>query len=668
MEGLITQSLHLQGRKEMELTAIVPFWNGHKTIERLLNSLPSWMNVIIADDCSDEPLQLNRENAQVVRLSERSYFSGAVNFGARFCSGDFVVLNQDAWVDGTEWIDVINANRARYATIGDGVMKHPAWTGGYVQGTLMYVNRDAWDLVGGFNEEYYPLWGATCEWQLRLCRAGYKALPLEKMPSLVHGEGRRKRHRQFGSSITEALRRERSKRHLFIRTPPMVSVIVPCYNYGRYLNDAVNSLLGGHTSLGMVAPQTFQSFEIIIVDDCSTDNSWEVAKKLNDPTKGIRAIRTPKNFGCPGAINYGVEHSYGKFIHVMSADDMRKPDTLERYVDVLLLDEKVLAYGDVQTFGNGKMGRILKMRKSFTFDELLDRNPIPAGSMYSRKAFDDVGGYSPEMRDGREDWAMNIALHAIGYCGYHIGGEPVNLYRREGQNRSLRTSQDRTYNWRAHYRNQLRKIYPNLYKGDKSMACCGGGRGSNGKGKGSNGGAPPQHVPGEVAGMVLLEYVGGKSGIMTFFGHETGMQYRFGGKRRYGNVAIGDVSGMLNIMNKNRPVFKQAKVVTPNKMKKRSSQTAWPEIAHVDSDIMIDISDGISAEEASMAGKVLHQKKSQDALTGIVGVTEKIAAALIEAGYNTVNEIAAATVEQLAMVKGIGQSRAERIIGGARAI
>src|SRR5690606_3781254 len=130
----------------------------------------------------------------------------------------------------------------------------------------------------------------------------------------------------------QLLEQEPEKKSLLIRTPPLVSVIVPCYNYGRYLDDCINSLIGGPTSLGEHLGQTMQSLEIIIVDDASTDGTPEIGARLAEAWKGIRYYRLDQNVGTAQALNFGIERAVGQYITFLSADDMREPDSIEKLV------------------------------------------------------------------------------------------------------------------------------------------------------------------------------------------------------------------------------------------------------------------------------------------------------------------------------------------------
>lgn len=557
------------------LTVVIPYWNGRDTIGRLLGSLPDGLPVIIVDDQSDEPLHLNKSGVRVMRLNERGYFSGAVNAGVDACETDVLVLNQDVWFEGERWLSQL-AEMRHHAIAGDGVNGHPAWPAGYVHGTFMYLRRDVWKQVGPLDAIEYPLWGATCEWQLRAVRAGYsfcvydvEGMGHDRSETKLRGAGQR-----FGEAITEAIRRERDKVHLFLRTPPAVSVIIPCHNYGKYLQDAINSLLGGDTCLGTVDGQTFNSWEAIIVDDASTDDSWEVAQSLADRSKGIRALRMSHNKGTPKALNVGIERSFGGRIQILSADDMLEPWCLERHYHACRDNPRRVIYGNLQIIKDGERVRELKL-PTYDCDLVLNKNPMSAGLMYPKRAWRDAGGYPEVMRWGREDWAFNVALMRAGWCGVHID-DAGYLYRRERQNRSLRTGNkhkdevqaydptpDGTPTWRGFFHNQLRELFPRLYDGRQRMpGCCGGGRGRR---RGSaarpraNNPAPAaqQALPGK-GGMERLEYIGKRSddADSSWWGPVTNTRYAFGNRRKIGYVDTRDVKGMLAMQKEGKPVFK----------------------------------------------------------------------------------------------------------------
>ncbi len=106
---------------------------------------------------------------------------------------------------------------------------------------------------------------------------------------------------------------------------PLVSVVMPVYNPGRYLIDAIESILH----------QTFTDFEFIIVDDASTDNSWKIIKSYTKKDSRIIAFRNKINLGVSLTSNIAISQARGKFIARMDSDDVSTLDRLQKQVDFL---------------------------------------------------------------------------------------------------------------------------------------------------------------------------------------------------------------------------------------------------------------------------------------------------------------------------------------------
>ena len=103
-------------------------------------------------------------------------------------------------------------------------------------------------------------------------------------------------------------------------TAPYFSIIVPMYNAEKYIRICVNSIL----------MQTFQDFELIIVDDCSTDNSYKICNELYGNNEKVRLFRHEKNQGPGVARNLGIENSRGEYIFFIDSDDAIIPNALEK--------------------------------------------------------------------------------------------------------------------------------------------------------------------------------------------------------------------------------------------------------------------------------------------------------------------------------------------------
>src|SRR5262245_47148801 len=105
---------------------------------------------------------------------------------------------------------------------------------------------------------------------------------------------------------------------------PKVSFVVPCYKLAHFLGDCVSFILA----------QTCEDFEVIIMDDCSPDNTPQVAAEFKDPR--VIYIRNEPNLGNVRNYNKGIEMARGRYIWLISADDcLRSPNVLQRYVELL---------------------------------------------------------------------------------------------------------------------------------------------------------------------------------------------------------------------------------------------------------------------------------------------------------------------------------------------
>jgi glycosyltransferase involved in cell wall biosynthesis len=555
----------------MSFTVVIPFWNGHQYLAKLLATIPESIPVLLIDDLSDSPLpEIEQPNVQVKRLTAKGYFTGAVNKGLESCTTDVLVLNQDVFFTDTRWLNFIEDNRQHYGIFGERAGAHPAWPRRYVHGTFMYIRRDVIDTIGLLDAENYPLWGGTCEYQLRACRRGFKAHPVEDVPGFVH-----KRRGPYGSAIQQALYGA-TQRGKLIRTPPMVSVVITCYNYGRFLPDAVNSLIGGKTSLGKMPGQTLQSFEIIIVDDGSTDNSAQIAENLADPWQGIHFV-SQRNQGSAVAMNTGIETSHARkdsLVAVLDGDDMMEAPRLERMVKAWELNRHSVIYDNIQYFANGQRGVVTDWQRGKTidkldlrdydFEQILKKNRMHKGLLYPRRAWEEVGGYPPIMNQGREDWAFNIALGVKGWCGINTR-EYEYLYRRELQNRTLRNTTPRHFQM---FLKQIQDLFPNIYRGERPEMCCGNRPVAKSQ-KNGRAARTMADLPGK-KGMILLEYQGSNAGDETWHGPVTGTPYALGGVKRRGYVDKQDAygnpgkrDGFLNLKESGKRLFTEVVIEPP---------------------------------------------------------------------------------------------------------
>ena len=198
---------------------------------------------------------------------------------------------------------------------------------------------------------------------------------------------------------------------------PLVSVIIPCYNYGEYLESSVESII----------QQTYQDFEIIIVNDGSTDNSKEVAEHLISKYSDVSIqLVNQKNTGHPAiSRNNGIKKAKGQYILTLDADDKVAPTFIEKTLQVLQANpEYSIAYTHRQDFDGANE---VHQAQPFNLDKLRYQNHLSYCALYKKEVWEKVGGYRTNTRF--EDWDFFVAAGAAGFNGVLVP-EPLFLYRR----------------------------------------------------------------------------------------------------------------------------------------------------------------------------------------------------------------------------------------------
>lgn len=196
-----------------------------------------------------------------------------------------------------------------------------------------------------------------------------------------------------------------------------VSIIVPCYNQAKYLNEALQSILD----------QSYFNWECIIVNDGSPDNTEEVAKKWVG--KDSRFVYMYKvNGGLSSARNFGIQKANGKHILTLDADDKFEPTFIEKAHQFLLNNQDVgiVSSWGVRFIGDEQFGEFRPSGKSIK--DFLFCNAAIGTSLFRKECWEKVGGYDENMKLGYEDWEFYIRVCKLGWR-VHVIQEPLFLYR-----------------------------------------------------------------------------------------------------------------------------------------------------------------------------------------------------------------------------------------------
>ena len=138
---------------------------------------------------------------------------------------------------------------------------------------------------------------------------------------------------------------------------PKVSVLIPAYNAEKYLGEAIDSILN----------QTFTDFECIIIDDCSTDNTWKIIQKYAKKDSRIVGVKNEKNLKLSATLNKGVDLCKAECIARMDADDWSYPDRLEKQYNIITKNPKIGILGGSMEVCNENLEKQY-IRKYYTQD------------------------------------------------------------------------------------------------------------------------------------------------------------------------------------------------------------------------------------------------------------------------------------------------------------
>lgn len=190
---------------------------------------------------------------------------------------------------------------------------------------------------------------------------------------------------------------------------PVVSIIIPCYNSGKYLPEALKSIEGYRNQ---------HLLEIIIVNDGSNDPN--TLQFLNALDTERYLIISQKNGGPAAARNKGVSTAKGEFLLFLDSDNKIRPDYIDEGIDVLRRHTDVgIVYSNASFFGDSTYPRFKS--KQFDIYSLLMRNYIDVCAVIRRKSFLDVNGFDENrILFGHEDWELWIRLYKNGWKFYYI--------------------------------------------------------------------------------------------------------------------------------------------------------------------------------------------------------------------------------------------------------
>lgn len=167
----------------------------------------------------------------------------------------------------------------------------------------------------------------------------------------------------------------------------LISIVLPVYNGEKYLRESIDSVLA----------QTYKNWELLIVDDCSTDSSAAIAKEYASKDRRIYYYRNENNLRLPRNLNKGFRLAKGDYLTWTSDDNKFKPTALEKMYDALKNNQNAqFVFASCRVINSEGEAIEYIMVDDKRKKQIVGRNVVGACFMYTRKAYEEVGEYNPD--------------------------------------------------------------------------------------------------------------------------------------------------------------------------------------------------------------------------------------------------------------------------------
>jgi len=234
----------------------------------------------------------------------------------------------------------------------------------------------------------------------------------------------------------------------YYNNQPLVSVIMPCFNDGNYIKDAIDS----------VFTQTYKNIDLTIINDCSTDkNTNNILSSISHPK--IKILHNESNMGPSGTRNKGIAKADGKYILPLDADDIIDITYVEKAIKIIENNDSIGAvYCKAELFGmkNGPWNL-----PDYSLDHMLLDNIVFITALFRKEDWEKVGGFSVEMDAGMEDYDFWLSILQIGKEIYQI---PEILFHYRIKNVSRTTLFDSDLNKKKEIYRKIYLRHPVLYE------------------------------------------------------------------------------------------------------------------------------------------------------------------------------------------------------------
>ncbi|WP_179009489.1 glycosyltransferase family 2 protein [Winogradskyella forsetii] len=218
---------------------------------------------------------------------------------------------------------------------------------------------------------------------------------------------------------------------------PLVSIVTACYNSEKYISDTINSVLN----------QTYQNWELLLVDDCSTDASISIIRSFEKADKRIKVYKLTENSGPAVTRNKAIKEAKGRFIAFLDSDDRWLPDKLEKQIAFMLAKGYSLTHTGYELIDeSGKtLNKIIRPTTVLSYNDMLYSNKIGClTAVYDQKQLGKI--YMPLLLK-RQDYALWLKILKTGEKAYGLS-EILSQYRKTESSLSSNKINLIRWNWK----------------------------------------------------------------------------------------------------------------------------------------------------------------------------------------------------------------------------
>lgn len=231
----------------------------------------------------------------------------------------------------------------------------------------------------------------------------------------------------------------------------LISIITPVYNCEKYIEETIKSVIN----------QSYNNWEMILVDDMSKDKSCEIIEKYQNYDSRIKLIKLDKNSGAAIARNTAMELAKGRFLAFLDGDDIWMPNKLEIQINLMLKNKAAISHTDYEVIAdNGEsLNKIVSVPKSLSYRQYLSNTIIQTVTVVLDKEY--VGEIRMPNIKMRQDFATWLSILKKGYNALGIN-EVLGKYRRANNSLSSNKFKAMQKNWYVYRKIEKLNLYESI--------------------------------------------------------------------------------------------------------------------------------------------------------------------------------------------------------------